>query len=90
MRSAAMKYCVEFTKVADRAFCKLEKAVQIQLQADINHLRSQPMPLGCKKLKGSSGRWRIRSGSFRIIYEIHDGRLVVLVVDVGHRKDIYN
>jgi mRNA interferase RelE/StbE len=85
-----MSYRVEFTKSAERTFCKLEKAVQIQLQAEINLLSNQPRPPGCKKLKGSSGLWRIRSGNYRIIYEIHDGRLVVLVVDVGHRKDIYN
>ena len=90
MRTAAMKYRIEFTKAASRAFCKLEKAVQIQLQMDINQLASQPRPPGCKKLKGSHEMWRIRSGNYRVIYEIHDNKLVVLVVDVGHRKDIYN
>jgi mRNA interferase RelE/StbE len=90
MRTAAMKYRIEFTKAAGRAFCNLEKAVQIQLQTDINQLASQPRPPGCKKLKGSPEMWRIRSGNYRVIYEIHDNKLVVLVVDVGHRKDIYN
>jgi hypothetical protein len=46
-------------------------------------------PPGCKKLKGRDG-WRIRQGNYRIIYDIFDEILVVEIVAVGHRKDIYN
>ena len=90
MRPAAMIYRVEFTKAADRAFCKQTKSVQAQLQKDIRRLTSDPRPSGCKKLKGAANRWRIRSGDYRLVYEIHDGVLLVLIVDVGHRSDIYN
>ena len=41
-------------------------------------------------MKGSSGHWRIRSGKYRVVYDILDSTLIVLIVDVGHRKDIYN
>jgi len=90
MRPAAMTYRVEFTKAADRAFSKLTKSVQVQLQADIQKLADTPRPSGCKKLKGTANRWRIRSGDYRVVYEIHDGVLLVLIVDLGHRSDIYN
>jgi mRNA interferase RelE/StbE len=90
MRTAAMSYRVEFSKAADRVFCKLPKSVQLQLQADINQLAQEPRPAGCKKLVGATNKWRVRSGNYRIIYEIHDAVLLVLIVDVGHRKDIYN
>ena len=43
-----------------------------------------------RKLVGGAGEWRVRTGDFRIVYEIHDGRLLVLVVAVGHRRDVYD
>ncbi len=85
-----MTYSVEFSKAAACAFDKLTQVVQRQLQTEINALASQPRQVGCKKLKGSTNRWRARSGDYRIIYEIHDGILLVLIVGVGHRRDIYN
>ena len=43
-----------------------------------------------RKLVGGAGEWRVRTGDFRIVYEIHDGRLLVLVLAVGHRRDVYD
>ncbi|MFA7331788.1 MAG: type II toxin-antitoxin system RelE/ParE family toxin [Candidatus Delongbacteria bacterium] len=54
----------------------------------INALREDPRPVGCEKLSGLE-RYRIRQGSYRIIYEIEDRILVVCVVKVGHRRDVY-
>ncbi|HWZ21443.1 MAG TPA: type II toxin-antitoxin system RelE/ParE family toxin [Cytophagaceae bacterium] len=51
-------------------------------------LAKNPRPSGCKKLKGRDG-YRIRVADYRIIYDIYDSTLVVDVVDLGHRKDIY-
>ena len=48
-----------------------------------------PRPAGCKKLTGREG-WRIRSGDYRVIYEIDDGQRRVTVLDIGHRKDVYS
>ena len=48
-----------------------------------------PRPPGCKKLKGDEKTWRIRSGRYRILYQIDDSAKVVTVVGVGHRKDVY-
>jgi mRNA interferase RelE/StbE len=47
-----------------------------------------PRPSGTKKLTGRDA-WRIHVGDYRVIYEIHAGRLLILVVDLGHRRDIY-
>jgi len=54
----------------------------------IEALRDDPRPPGCEKLSGQE-RYRIRQGAYRVLYEIMDARLVVTVVKVGHRKDVY-
>ena len=60
-----------------------------RVDSDIQALADNPRPEGVKKLKGSGDLYRIRSGVFRIIYQIEDIRLIVLIVKVGDRKDIY-
>ena len=54
----------------------------------IEALRDDPRPPGCEKLSGQE-RYRIRQGAYRVLYEIMDACLVVTVVKVGHRKDVY-
>jgi len=54
----------------------------------IRRLAEDPRPPGCQKLSGRD-RYRIRQGVYRIVYFIHDKQLIVVVVKVGHRKDIY-
>jgi len=54
----------------------------------IQSLREDPRPPGCVRLSGSEC-YRIRQGDYRIVYEIHDDRVVVIVVRVGHRRDVY-
>jgi mRNA interferase RelE/StbE len=54
----------------------------------IEALREDPRPVGCEKLSGLE-RYRIRQGSYRIIYSIFDDEIVVEIVKVGHRKDVY-
>jgi len=53
----------------------------------IRLLMGEPRPIGCEKLSGEE-RYRIRQGAYRIIYEVEDKRLIVLVVKVGHRRDV--
>ena len=59
------------------------------MQAAIELLADHPRPSQAKKLAGGDGEWRVRTGDYRIVYEIHDDVLLVLVVAVGHRRDIY-
>lgn len=85
-----MAYAIQFEKAAIRVLKKLVPAVLDQLRQDIEQLGIQPRPPGCIKLKGSLNLWRVRSGDYRIIYQVQDTKLIVLIVDVGHRRDIYN
>ncbi len=84
-----MTHRVEVAPAAARQLRKLAPAARRRVQAAIELLAGQPRPSGAKKLVGGAGEWRVRTGDFRIVYEIHDDFLLVLVVAVGHRRDIY-
>ena len=84
-----MPYAIEFSRRALRHFRSLPRQTQQRLQARIDALEENPRPSGAIKLQGRSDEYRIRVGSYRVIYEIKDDVLVVMVVDVGHRRDIY-
>jgi mRNA interferase RelE/StbE len=60
-----------------------------RIVAAIRALADDPRPPGCEKLAGEGDRYRIRVGRYRIIYSVGDGELLVVVVRVGHRKDVY-
>ena len=83
------QYRVVFTEAADKQLKKLEKPVQRRILLAIGRLETNPRPDGVKKLKGSSDRWRVRVGDWRIVYKIEDGQLVILVLAIGHRGKVY-
>ena len=85
-----MSYRIEVAPAAVRQLRKLDRVAQRRVQAAIELLASEPRPNGVKKLVGGDGEWRVRTGDYRIVYEIHDNVLLVLVVAVGHRRDIYD
>jgi len=60
-----------------------------RIVASIRSLAEDPRPPGCEKLVGEDDRYRLRVGRSRVVYSIGDGELVVVVVWVGHRKDVY-
>ena len=60
-----------------------------RIVAGIRSLADDPRPPGCEKLAGEGDRYRIRVGRYRVIYSVGDGELLVVVVRVGHRKDVY-
>lgn len=84
-----MGYKVLFKAHAARAFRKLPREIQIRLRPAINELKEDPRPPGAEKLAGIDDTYRIRVGDYRILYKIHGGILLVLVVDVGHRREVY-
>lgn len=55
----------------------------------VNDLATDPRPQGCVKLTGSDCAYRLRVGEYRILYEVYDGRLIIEVIKVGHRRDVY-
>ncbi|RKX82947.1 MAG: type II toxin-antitoxin system RelE/ParE family toxin [Spirochaetes bacterium] len=67
---------------------KINRQEQERIIAAINSLTNTPRPAGCKKLSGRPA-WRIRIGSYRVIYEIQDNKLIVTVVHIGHRREVY-
>jgi mRNA interferase RelE/StbE len=83
------EYRVIFKHAADKALRKLPASVQKCIAAAAKELRAEPRPHGCLKLKGQDDVWRIRVGDYRIVYAIKDDELIVLVVRVAHRKDVY-
>lgn len=66
-----------------------QKADRARLVASIQALALQPKPTGAEKLSGQQDLYRIRSGNYRVVYEIDNGEIVVTVIKVGHRKEIY-
>ncbi len=84
-----MPYRIELQPQPRKALAKLPRNVADRLITEIESLADDPRPSGCIKLKGSREAYRIRVGDYRVIYEIDDDRLIVLVVRVAHRKDVY-
>ncbi|MBD1876845.1 type II toxin-antitoxin system RelE/ParE family toxin [Nodosilinea sp. FACHB-131] len=84
-----MSYEILIQPAAQRQLKKLPLAVQKDLVVLLERLAQEPRPLGCKKLKGRQNQYRVRLGDYRIIYSIEEMALVIRVIKVGHRRDIY-
>ena len=84
-----MHYRVTISKSAIKILEKVNEPYYSQLKRAIYNLAINPRPKGYKKLAGRNG-YRVRVSVYRIIYEIQDDVLVVDVVALGHRKEIYN
>jgi mRNA interferase RelE/StbE len=82
-------YSVRFAPAAIRQLRKLDPVGRRRVQAAIDLLADDPRPPAARPLVGGAGEWRVRTGDFRIIYEIYDVEVLVLVVKVGHRRDVY-
>jgi len=83
-----MAYAIDFLPRARRELAKLDKSIGERIATAIDALADNPRPHGCKKLTGDVA-WRIRVGDWRILYEIHDDRLLVLVLRIAHRREVY-
>ncbi len=84
-----MPFSVEFTPSAVRELRKLAKAIQKRISVVIDALAENPFPRGVKKLLAEQNIYRVRVGDYRILYQVEAAKLVVLVVKVGHRREIY-
>lgn len=85
----ARVYRVEVAPAADRALDALPHATRARIVRKMEALGFDPRPRGCKKLHGEDGFYRVRAGDFRIVYAVRDDVLVVLVVKIGNRRDVY-
>ncbi len=84
-----MPYRIEFASAATREFSKLAKSLQQRIASKIDAPASHPRPRGVEKLEGQERRYRLRVGDYRVIYEIQDEVLIVLIVRIGHRREVY-
>lgn len=82
-------YTIELAPKAERALKKIAKDLQRRIIRALLSLEKEPRPKGVKKLSGELDLWRIRVGDHRMVYQIQDEVLTVLVVKIGHRRDIY-
>lgn len=83
-----MRYSVIVQRRAQKRIARLPKDTQDRIEEGLQALSNDPRPPGSRKLRGRDG-WRIRVGDYRAIYEIDDEAQEVLVVDIGHRRDVY-
>ena len=84
-----MTHRVEFSPAAARQIRKLPRVVQHRLRLATDGLAVDPRPAGARSLQGDSGRLRIRVGDYRVIYTVADDVVLVLVLSVGHRREVY-
>jgi mRNA interferase RelE/StbE len=84
-----MIYAVQFLETAVEELAELPQEVRRQILKQIEGLKTVPRPAGVKQLKGPEKFLRLRVGDYRLIYLIEGKHLVVLVVKIGDRKDIY-
>lgn len=87
-----MTYSVELEPVAQRALRKLERRDREAAKAVadmLSTLAEDPRPFGVRAMTGQPGHLRLRQGRFRIVYSVEDSRLIVHVVSLGYRRDVY-
>ncbi len=84
-----MPYSIQFTSRARRDLEGLDRAAQLRQRTHIDRLAANPIPAGAKKLHGGEPYYRIRVGDYRVVYQVDGKQLVVIVVKIGHGKEIY-
>jgi mRNA interferase RelE/StbE len=91
MAESVRLFTVQILPVARKELDRIPARQRRQIEDRIVQLSVNPRPAGCKPLQGSrfTGLYRVRSGDYRIVYQILDKRLIVIVVKIGNRKDIY-
>ena len=83
------RYRLEFKPSAGRAFLGLPRDVQRRPDRRLLALQDEPRPPGTKALAGETGLYRLRVGDYRIVYDVHDKEMLVLVLAIGHRREVY-
>ena len=82
-------YTIVIEKRAERELRRLPLAIQRRVTQAITSLADNPHPHRSKKLGGWQHRWRIRIGDYRVVYEVHEQVLRIMVIRIGHRRDVY-
>ena len=82
-----MPYRVELAPAAQRDLRRLPPHIQERLAAPIQALADNPRPSGVRKIQGEDRGWRIRVGQYRVVYDVHDDRSIVVVLKVDRRRE---
>lgn len=83
------RYRVEIARRAAKAIAALPRKERQRIRAVVDLLAEDPRPPGCVALVGEPQAYRVRSGNYRVVYEVFDDRLLVQVVRAGHRREVY-
>ncbi len=83
------KYRVQLHADVPKELKKLPAKIRHRAKAAIDGLADEPIPVGAGRLRGRENAYRIRIGTYRIVYEVHVTEVVVYVVGVAHRRDVY-
>lgn len=83
-----MAYIVQFKPAALRNLERLPTDIQLRIARAIDALVHDPFPSGSKKMRGLDAH-RIRIGDYRVVYQVHARQLLVLIIRVGHRREVY-
>jgi len=87
---ARLRYTIEIKPSAVRTLRRLPAPVRAKVVSVIDALADDPRPPGCKKLAGQVDRYRVRAaGAYRVVYEIREDRLIVMVIRIGDRREVY-
>lgn len=86
---AASRYRIEFSHRAAKAYRGLPEDVRRRIEPKIDALGENPRPHGARKIEGEETAYRVRVGDYRIVYEVQDRALTVVVMNVGHRREVY-
>jgi mRNA interferase RelE/StbE len=89
MTQPVRRYTIEIKPSALHSLSKLPPKHRAQVQSVIDALAADPRPHGVKKLEGEKTLHRIHSGVYRVLYDIHDATISIVVIRIGHRKDVY-
>lgn len=82
-------YKIEISSSAEKTLKKIPKKDILKVVQTIQQLAIDPHPQGSRKLQGEENVYRVRQGNYRVIYEVQNKKLLILVLKIGHRKDIY-
>ncbi|MDQ2832454.1 MAG: type II toxin-antitoxin system RelE/ParE family toxin [Acidobacteriota bacterium] len=84
------KYAVELKPSARKELGRLPASLIERIFPKLEGLAFEPRPAGCKKLKGGQREWRIRIGNYRVVYTVDDEKLLVSVMRIRHRSEVYD
>lgn len=82
-------YQIRWKRSAAKELKKLPQATLLRILQSVESLATDPRPPGCRKLTGAEHTYRIRVGDYRVLYTIEDDAVLVEIIRVGHRRDVY-